>query len=106
MNNLKFYVVDSTQKNGNQVPTYIFNTIPELIKHLEGMCLRYFKKKRLYVMADAADMGHAEDDNIGRAFYEIMTQYFDIGYIRGNSVSRRNIFEADYTEKRRSEVGD
>jgi hypothetical protein len=51
-------------------------------------------------------MGHAEDDNMGRAFYEQMIQYFKIGYIKGNSTSMRNIFEADYTDRRRTEVGD
>jgi hypothetical protein len=106
MAKLKFFVIDTTQTSDGKTPTYIFDSIPELVKHLEGMCSRQFKRSRKFLMADAADMGHAEDDSLGRAFYEQMCQYFKIGYIKGNSTSMRNIFEADYTENRRAEVGD
>jgi hypothetical protein len=106
MESLKFYIADSTQRKNGRSPVFIYDTIPELIKHLEGACHRYFGKPRHYVMTSAADTGLMEDDRQGRAFYELMTEYFDIGYVKNKNLVRKHIFEAQYLSERRDEMGD
>ncbi len=106
MAKIHYYVVDTTKSVNGQNPCMIFETIEGLISYLEGMCLRATKKTRLNFMSSAADTGLTEDDGRGRAFYELMTEYFNIGFIKNNYPSRKNIFEAEYTEKYREEHGD
>lgn len=106
MEKLKYYVADSTLRKNNQTPVYIYNNIPELIHHLEGTCLRNFKQSRAKLMESAADTGLMEDDRQGRAFYELMTEYFNIGYVKNNTPVKKNIFEAEYISTRREELGD
>ena len=106
MEKLKFYIADSTMKQNGRTPVYIYETIPQLISHLEGTCKRYFGKDRRKVMSAAADTGLLEDDRHGRAFYELMTEYFDIGYVKNRATVRKHIFEAQYLSERREEMGD
>jgi hypothetical protein len=106
MEKLKYYIVDSSLRKNNQSPVYIYDTIPQLVTHLEQTCLRSFKKTRAKLMESAADTGLIEDDKQGRAFYELMTEYFNIGYLRGNTPVQKNIFEAEYISTRREEMGD
>jgi hypothetical protein len=107
MNNpLKFYIADSTLKQGGKVPVYIYDTTADLVKHMEGTVQRQFGKSRKAFMTDAADLGVAEDDNIGRAFTELLTEYFNIGFIQNNVPIRKNIFEAEHFLKRRDVHGD
>ena len=104
---LKYYIVDSTLNQNGQNPVYIYDTIPSLINHLEGTCLRRFKQPRSKLMASAADTGLMEDDNVGRTFYELMTEYFNIGYVVNNNTPvQKHIFEAEYNYKHRAELGD
>jgi hypothetical protein len=103
---LKFYVADSTLKKGSQTPVFIYDSTAELVRHLEGTVFRQFNKTRARFMEDAADMGVAEDDNIGRAFTELLTEYFNIGFIKNNVPIRKNIFEADHYLRRTDVHGD
>lgn len=102
----QYYVVDSTKSQNGQNPCIIFETIPGLITYLEGMCQRGFNKTRAKLMESAADTGLYMDDSDGRAFYELMCEYFNIGVIRGNSPARRHIFEEAYNQRHRNELGD
>ncbi len=92
----KYYIVDSTIKQNGKNPVVIFETIGGVIKHLEGMCERHFKQSRVEYMNHAESVGHSADESTGRAFYDQMEQYFNIGVIRsGNTPIKTNIFEAD-----------
>ena len=91
----KYYVVDSTINQNGKNPVVIFETIPGVIKHLEGMCQRHFRQSRKEYMIMAESVGHSADEATGRAFYDQMEQYFNIGVIRsGNTPVKTNIFEA------------
>lgn len=91
----KYYVVDSTKKQGNKNPVLVFESIDGVVKYLEGMCQRHFGKTRAQYMNEAESVGHSADEATGRAFYDQMEQYFNIGVIRGNSTPvKTNIFEA------------
>ena len=91
----KYYVVDSTKKQGGKNPVYLFENISGVVKYLEGMCERQFGKTRVQYMNEAESIGHSADEATGRAFYDQMEQYFNIGVIRGDSTPvKTNIFEA------------
>jgi len=106
MAKIQYYVVDTTKSVGGKNPCIIFETVDGLVSYLEGMCIRGMQKTRMKFMESAADTGLAEDDRRGRAFYELMSEYFNIGYIKGNSPTRKNVFEAEYNEQYREEHGD
>jgi hypothetical protein len=92
----KYYIVDSTVKQNGKNPVVLFDTIPGAIKYLEGMCQRHFKQTRAQYMNNAESIGHSADEATGRAFYDQMEQYFNIGVIRKDSTPVKcNIFEAD-----------
>jgi hypothetical protein len=91
----KYYVVDSTKKQGTKNPVIVFESINGVVKYLEGMCQRQFGKTRVEYMNEAESIGHSADESTGRAFYDQMEQYFNIGVIRGDSTPvKTNIFEA------------
>jgi hypothetical protein len=103
----KYYVVDSTIKQGNKNPVYIFETTDGVVKHLEGMCQRHFKQTRKQYMEHAESVGHSSDEISGRAFYDQMEQYFNMGVIRGDSTPvKTNIFEAKAFLKNKEAHGD
>lgn len=93
----KYYIVDSTIKTAKkQNPVMIFDSIPSVIRHLEGMCLRQFNLTRKQYMFEVESLGHGADEQTGRAFYDQMEQYFNIGVIRdGKEPVKTNIFQAD-----------
>lgn len=91
----KYYVIDSTKKQGGKNPVLLFENIDGVVKYLEGMCQRQFGKTRTQYMNEAESIGHSADEQTGRAFYDQMEQYFNIGVIRtGNTPIKTNIFEA------------
>lgn len=91
----KYYVVDSTKKQNGKNPVIVFENINGVVKYLEGMCMRHFKKTRAHYMNDAESVGHSADESTGRAFYDQMEQYFNVGVIRKDSIPiKTNIFEA------------
>lgn len=93
---MKFYIVDSTVSKNKQNPVYIFNSVEATLVHLENMCKRKFNMTRVEYMFEASQLGHSDDEPTGRAFFELMEQYFNIGVIRGDSTPIKcNIFEAD-----------
>ncbi len=103
----KYYIIDSTVKKGNKNPVVIFDAIPEVIKHLEGMCQRQFGRTRKQHMQHCEDLGFGGDEATGRAFFEQMEQYFTIGIIRSDSKPIKcNIFEADRFAKAKDVHGD
>lgn len=91
----KYYIVDSTKKQGGKNPVLVFENIGGVVQYLEGMCHRHFGKTRAEYMNDAESVGHGADEPTGRSFYDQMEQYFNIGVIRKDSTPvKTNIFEA------------
>jgi hypothetical protein len=103
----KYYIVDSTKNQNGKNPVVLFETIECVVNYLDGMCHRKFQQTRKSYMENAESLGFGGDETTGRAFYEQMSQYFNIGMIRSDSVPIRcNIFEANYYGTRRSAHGD
>ncbi len=101
-----YYVVDITIKKDNKNPVIMFETIPGVVKYLEGMCQRQFKKTRAQYMNDVESIGHGADEPTGRSFYDQMEQYFNMGVIRdGKHPIKTNIFQADAFLKSKGEHG-
>ena len=91
-----FYIVDTTVKKDNKNPVLLFESTGALVKHLEGMCQRRFGMSRKQYMIEAESIGHSADEATGRAFYEQMEQYFNMGVIRnGKDPVKTNVFQAD-----------
>jgi len=92
----QYYVVDSTIKKNGKNPVVLFSTTSGVVKYLEGMCLRQFKRTRTEYMTDVETLGHGADERTGRSFYDQMEQYFNIGVIRKDSTPvKTNVFQAD-----------
>jgi hypothetical protein len=91
-----YYVVDSTIKKNGKNPVLMFTHVPDVVSYLEQMCLRRFKLTRKQYMQGVEELGHGADEPTGRAFYDQMEQYFNIGAIRADSVPvKTNIFQAE-----------
>jgi hypothetical protein len=99
---MKFYIKDTTIGNN---PIY-FNTINEVVKHLEGSVQRKFRQNRTQYMQNLEDLGHGSDDRNGKTFTESMSQYFDIGVVKPDRLVRCNIHEVAIYSKYRTEMGD
>lgn len=103
----KYYIVDSTRKQNNKNPVFLFETTDGVVKHLEGMCARHFQRTRKTYMENIESLGFGTDDAEGRNFYEQMSQYFQTGVIRSDSTPIRcNIFDADKFSKTKDVHGD
>lgn len=96
----KYYIIDSTLRQNGKNPVVLFDTIPSLISYLETMCQRQFRMSRVKYMNHVESIGHSADEPTGRAFYDLMEQYFNMGVIRsGNTPIKTNIFEASAFSK-------
>jgi hypothetical protein len=103
----KYYVVDATKKQGNKSPVVLFDEINDVVKYLEGMCQRQFKQTRKVYMQHCEDLGFDTDEPTGRAFFDQMEQYFDVGVIRSdNHPVKCNIFVASKFQKSKDVHGD
>lgn len=102
-----YYIIDTTKRQGGKAPVMVFNTTDGIIKYLEGMCERHLKQTRKQYMFAASEIGHGDDDSLGRGFVEQMEQYFNMGVIRKDSVPVRcNIFQAAQFLKIKPTQGD
>lgn len=103
----KYYIIDSTKRENKQNPVILFNSTDGVVKYLEDMCLRKFKQTRQQYMQNVESLGFGSDDVGGRNFYEQMSQYFNSGTIRKDSVPIQcNIFDADKFQKNKDVHGD
>lgn len=103
----KYYVVDSTKKQNGKNPVLLFESADGVVKYLEGMCQRQFGQTRKLYMENAESLGFSVDESTGRAFYDMMEQYFNIGVIRPDSTPVKcNIFEANKFKRTRDVHGD
>lgn len=102
-----YYVVDSTIKKNGKNPVLIFSHVPDVVRQLEQMCIRRFGVTRKQYMRNVEELGHGADEQTGRAFYDQMEQYFNIGAIRADSVPvKTNIFQAEAFQRDKSVHGD
>lgn len=99
---MKFYIIDTTL---GKTPIY-YNTINELVNHLEGTVRRKFKQSRSAYMQNLIDLGYGADDVHGKVFVESLSRYFDIGVVKQLRHVKCNIHEVSQYSKYRTEMGD
>ena len=103
----KYYIIDTTVKKGGKNPVLIFESVPGVLTHLEGMCKRQLGLSRKDYMFNCESLGHGGDEQTGRAFFEQMEQYFTIGIVRSDSKPIKcNIFEANKSALTKDVHGD
>lgn len=102
-----YYIIDTTDRQNGKSPVLLFQTTAGVVKHLEKMCMRRFRKTRTQYMVDSNALGFGDDDAEGVNFTEQMEQYFDMGVIRADSNPIKcNIFKARQFAKGKTEHGD
>lgn len=99
---MKFYIVDTTL---GKTPVY-YDTLNEVVKHLEGTVQRKFRQTRRNYMQNLVDLGHGVDDPNGRTFVESLARYFDIGVVKQLRHVKCNIHEVTQYSGYRKEMGD
>lgn len=99
---MKFYIVDTTL---SKTPVY-YDTLNELVQHLEGTVQRKFKQNRRSYMQNLVDLGHSADDTAGKTFVESLSRYFDIGVVKQLRHVKCNVHEVAQYGKYRTEMGD
>jgi len=98
---MKFYIIDTTISN----KPVVFDTLSEIIKHLEGTVYRKFSLSRNQYMQNLIELGYGYDDKEGANFISSLSEHFDIGVIRNGQYLRTNIHEAVNHNKYRKEYG-
>jgi len=99
---MKYYIKDSTV--GKIIEK---DNVLELVTYLEEVCQRHFKKSRKSYMDDMISLGYGYDDVNGMYFTERMSEIFDIGVKRNDSVYyRTNIHEHARNLHYKEEMGD
>jgi hypothetical protein len=99
---MKYYIVDTTQSNTPQV----FDSLPLLVRHLEGTVKRKFKCDRKAYMDNLISLGYGYDDDAGATFTTSLSEHFNIGVIRNGKPLRTNVHEAATHNKFRLQTGD
>lgn len=99
---MKFYIVDTTLSKS---PVY-YNTLNEIVKHLEGTVQRKFKQNRRTYMQNLVDLGHGADEPNGKTFVESLSKYFEIGVVKQLRHVKCNIHEVAQYATYRTEMGD
>lgn len=98
----KYYIVDTTLNNN----PIVFNSINELVKHLEGTVQRKFRQTRKQYMQNLIDLGFGYDDDAGKVFTQSLSEHFNIGVMNGTSFKKCNVHEVNHYSKYRTEMGD
>ena len=99
---MKFYIIDTTI---GKTAVY-YNTLNEVVKHLEGTVQRKFKQSRQNYMQNLVDLGHGVDEPNGKTFVESLTKYFEIGVVKQLRHVKCNIHEIAQYSNYRTEMGD
>jgi len=102
--NIKYYIIDRTVGN---TPLF-FDTLQEVVSHLEGTIIRLSKGTRKQYMENLADFGFGPDDDLGRCFTESVIEHLgvEVGILKQGKCIRCNIHEATYYSKYTEEMGD
>ncbi len=86
---MKYYVVDTTLQIPNKIQE--FNTYPEIVYYLEGMCQRRYGQTRKERMIVLEEVGHGHDDNQAVNFVRGMAEEFSMGVVREDRYVRCDI---------------
>lgn len=98
---MKYYILDTTLSR----KPLLFETVDELVHHLEGTVWRKFKLNRATYMDNIISLGYGYDDDLGSTFATSLAEHFDIGVIREGRLMRTNVHEAARNLKYRNEQG-
>jgi hypothetical protein len=99
---MKYYIVDNTLGSNAKY----FNSLNEVITHLEGSVKRKTGLSRIDYMQNLVDLGHPHDDNQGVSFIAAMSEIFDIGTLNDGRHVKGDIVSATHYSKYRTEMGD
>jgi hypothetical protein len=90
----KFYIQDTTV--GKYV---IFDTVPQVVRYLEGMIPRAFKISKEAYIQNLLDLGYGYDDRGGVMLTRVMGEQFNIGVVKDNNYVRTDIHTAAAFQK-------
>jgi hypothetical protein len=100
---MRYYIIDNTVKK----EPFIYNSVSEIVKHLETTVQRKFRQNRQQYMQNLIDLGHGYDDAQGKVFTQSLGEYFNIGTVRKDGqLIKGNIHEVEQYSKYRTEMGD
>jgi len=99
---MRYYIIDNTIRKD----PFIYNSVNEVVKHLESSVQRKFRQTRQQYMQHLIDLGYGYDDESGKVFTQSLSEHFNIGVVNGNSYKRCNIHEVSQYAKYRTEMGD
>jgi hypothetical protein len=99
---MTYYIVDTTVGN----KPLFFNTLYDVLVHLEGSCKRIHGISRAEYMQNLADLGHSADESSGRNFLIAMSEIFNIGVVKEDRLVRCDVFNATHYSKYLTEMGD
>jgi hypothetical protein len=99
---MTYYILDTTV---GKSPIF-FNTLNEVIKHLEGSCQRLHGLSREQYMQNLADLGHSADEATGRNFIVAMSDTLNVGLVKDNRLLRCDVFAATHYANYLTEMGD
>jgi hypothetical protein len=100
---MRYYIIDNTIRK----EPFIYNSVNEIVKHLETAVQRKFRQTRRQYMQNLIDLGYGYDDVQGKVFTQSLSEYFNIGTVRKDgSLVKGNIHEVDQYSKYRTEMGD
>ena len=100
---MRYYIIDNTIRK----EPFIYNSVNEIVKHLETSVQRKFRQTRQQYMQNLIDLGHGYDDVQGKVFTQSLSEYFNIGTVRKDgTLIKGNIHEVEQYSKYRTEMGD
>lgn len=98
---MKYYIADITIRN----EPFIYDTIDEVVKHLEGTVQRKFRLTKKQYLDNLFSLGYGLDNDEGALFVSSMAEHFNIGVKESNRYIRTNIHEANRNKKYMAEYG-
>ncbi len=75
---MRYYIIDNTIRK----EPFIYNSVNEIVKHLETSVQRKFRQTRQQYMQNLIDLGYGYDDVQGKVFTQSLSEYFNIGTVR------------------------
>lgn len=99
---MSYYIKDKT------VGKYVIKeSLNELVKYAEDLCVRYYKQTRESYMNEMVSIGHGYDDPTGSNFIQLMSDEFETGVLNSSGkYVRTNVHEYDRNVRYRNEYGD
>jgi hypothetical protein len=99
---MQYYIIDPTLQN----KPHFFNALSDVIKHLEGLVARKYKKTRAQYMQHFIDLGYGYDDPSHKTFLDVLSKDHNIGVVKGGRLVKCNIHDVQQYSRYRTEMGD